>query len=78
MKGRLGFLSIDEETRKSYLFLIKWVLIALLGGISATLGVRSFSYLLRELSKFSGELESPWIYPACDRRDHSREYLLYG
>jgi len=42
---------ISEETRKSYLFLIKWVLIALSGGISAAFGVRSFSYLLQEFSK---------------------------
>lgn len=61
----MNFPSIKQETQESYLFLLKWLFIALLGGIFGAFVVKSFSYLLQEFSSLIEELTIPeFILPA--------------
>jgi len=50
---------LKQDTKASYLFLVKWLIIAFIGGISGTFVAESFYYLLKNFSAFLTDLYIP-------------------
>ncbi len=64
MKNFFEFLKLSEDTKKSYIYLVKWIFISILSGIIGVIVVHTFAYLLKKANSVALKTAIPiFLFP---------------